>query len=230
MTESLRAGAALEPRSHFRLIAFDFDGTLADSLPFIVAVSNELADRYRFRRIREDQIPELRTYDVRRLLHHVGLPVWKLPFLVRDVRRRMAQDIERIRLFPGIDELLSRLADGGFRLAIVSSNSEPNVRRVLGRHNEALIAHFECGASLFGKAARLRRLARRCGIPGQQILCIGDETRDVDAARDSGMAAAAVSWGYAAPEALRARSPIALFEDPARIASWLGLPPAPVGA
>ncbi|MCD6287363.1 MAG: HAD hydrolase-like protein, partial [Anaerolineae bacterium] len=46
---------------------------------------------------------------------------------------------------------------------------------------------------------------------------IGDEIRDIRAARDVGMAAGAVAWGYNNAAALEALAPTALFEDVAAI-------------
>ena len=43
-------------------------------------------------------------------------------------------------------------------------------------------------------------------------IAIGDEVRDIEAARAAGMACGAVAWGYAAPETLRALRPDLLFE------------------
>jgi phosphoglycolate phosphatase len=205
----------------YRLIVFDFDGTLADSFPFLVSVVNTLADRFAFRRIEDDEIATLRTYDTRRIMKHVGLPLWKVPLLAASFRTLMSENIQRIPLVQGIDDLLPALRERGFTLAIVSSNSDHNVRRVLGPRNEALVSHFECGAAVLGKRARLRRVSRRSGVARYEILCIGDETRDIDAARAEGMTAAAVTWGYAAPSALLARSPTEVFTSPAEIAAKL---------
>jgi phosphoglycolate phosphatase len=205
----------------YRLVVFDFDGTLADSFPFLVSVGNMLADRFHFRRITEEEIPTLRTYDIRRIMKHVGLPVWRVPLLVASFHQLMAESIHQIPLFQGIDELLGLLRERGLTLAVVSSNTDENVRRVLSPRNEALVSYFECGAAVFGKRARLRKVAKKSGFARHEILCIGDETRDIDAARAEGMAAAAVSWGYAAPSALAARAPVELFTSPTEIAAKL---------
>ena len=68
----------------------------------------------------------------------------------------------------------------------------------------ALIDDFDCGASMFGKAGHLRRVVRRSGVPATQVLCVGDEVRDIEAAAAAGLDIVAVSWGYALPAALAA--------------------------
>ena len=95
----------------------------------------------------------------------------------------------------------------------MSSNAEANVRRILGPDNAARISCFECGASLFGKAARFRRVVKRSGVNPHRTICIGDEARDIEAAARAGLASGAVTWGYAKPELLRSLHPTLMFES-----------------
>jgi phosphoglycolate phosphatase len=107
--------------------------------------------------------------------------------------------------------MLRALHDGGVRLALVSSDNEANARAQLGA-NADLFSFFECGASIFGKAAKFRRVLRRAGVAPARAIAIGDEVRDIEAARAAGIPCGAVTWGYAAPEALRAMKPDHVFE------------------
>jgi phosphoglycolate phosphatase len=194
----------------YRLAIFDFDGTLADSFPWFMEIVNDVADRFGFRRIEEHEVDTLRGYDVRGMIRHLRTPAWKLPLIARHMRARMAADIDRITLFPGVDELLRALHGHGVTLAIVTSNSQANVRRVLGPRNAALVRHYGCGASLLGKRSKLRRVLRASGIPAADAVKIGDEIRDLHAARAAGMAFHAVGWGYTHAAALAAHGPDAL--------------------
>ena len=73
-------------------------------------------------------------------------------------------------------------------------------------------------AGLFGKARRLRRLLARRGVAPDRALCIGDEIRDLEAARALGCPFGAVAWGYTDPRALAAQGPEHLFSEPGAIA------------
>ena len=139
------------------------------------------------------------------------MPLWKLPAIARHMQRMKAKHLADIPLFPGVEAMLRGLRDGGFTLALVSSDNEANARRQLGEA-ASLFSHFNCGASLFGKAAKFRRVAKRAGLPRSQAIAIGDEIRDIEAARAAGIACGAVMWGYAAPEALRALAPDLAFD------------------
>jgi phosphoglycolate phosphatase len=126
------------------------------------------------------------------------------------MRARKAEAGKRVALFPGAEAMLERLASGGITLAMVSSDSEANVRATLGS-SASLVAHFACEASLFGKPAHLRRVLKLSGIAAREAIYIGDEVRDAEAARKAGLAFGAVTWGFAAHEALAAQLPAALF-------------------
>ncbi|WP_207460311.1 HAD hydrolase-like protein [Azospirillum sp. SYSU D00513] len=203
------------------LAIFDFDGTLADSFPWFAGVLNQVAELYGFRTVDAEEAEALRGCSSREIVRRLGVPMWRLPWIARHMRARMAQDIADIRLFPGVDGLLRRLSEGGVTIAVVTSNSRENVRTVLGPDNAARVAHLECGASLFGKAAKIRALLRRTGVPAADALCIGDETRDIEAARAAGLRCAAVSWGYATRDALLARGPDLMFDRLEDIAAAL---------
>jgi phosphoglycolate phosphatase len=195
----------------YRLAIFDFDGTLADSFNWFLGVSNRLADEFRFRRMEEHEIETLRGQGARQIVGQFGIPAWKLPLVGRRMQQHMAAEIGQIALFPGVDRLLRELARHGVRLAIVTSNSIGNVRQVLGPESAALIDHYACGVSIFGKGAKLRGVLRSSGISAAEAICIGDEIRDLEAARAEGIAFGAVSWGYTTPEGLRAHAPREMF-------------------
>jgi phosphoglycolate phosphatase len=195
----------------YRLAIFDLDGTLLDSFPWFLTIVNAVADRHRFRRIAPDQVEALRGKDTREIIRFLEVSAWKIPAIARDMRRLKAEHLDDIALFPGVDAMLRALQARGVTLAIVSSDNEANVRRALGSANAALIAHYACGASLFGKAAKFKQVVKASGIAATRTLCIGDEVRDSEAARKAGLAFGAVTWGYATGAALRAQAPEMVF-------------------
>ncbi|WP_376959193.1 HAD hydrolase-like protein [Azospirillum sp. A26] len=209
-------------RGGHRIAIFDFDGTLADSFPWFVGVLNGVADRYGFNRVQADEVELLRGYDARQIMRHLRVPSWKLPFIANHMRRLMASDIDGIGLFDGVPDMLRALTDRGVTVAVVSSNSVENIRRILGPEAAGQVAHYGCGASLFGKAAKFRRMLRTTGIPAAQSIAIGDELRDIEAARTVGMACAAVTWGYTRGDALAARQPDRLLNRVEEIPSLFG--------
>jgi phosphoglycolate phosphatase len=214
------APSAMEQALPYELVIFDFDGTLADSMGWFRGVLNDVARRYRFRTVSDDEFELLRGCDTRTILAHLGVPAWKLPLIARHMRGLAARSAGEIQLFPGVEGMLGDLAAAGIGLAVVSSNDEANVRRILGPA-AAPVGRFLCGAGLFGKAAAFRRIRRQSRLPGSRILAVGDEVRDIEAARRTGLHAAAVCWGYATPSRLAVSRPRLTFRSIDEIAPAL---------
>ena len=149
----------------------------------------------------------------------LGVARWKVPLIARHMRKLMARDIDQIRPFPGIGDLLADLHAANVMLAIVSSNTEANVRAVLGTSAD-VITHYACGAALFGKADKFRAVLSATGTRADDTIAIGDEVRDIEAADAVGIVAGAVTWGYASAGALRARRPTVMFDTVAAILTF----------
>ncbi len=221
--DTLAAGSTFpqKKRVRYRLIVFDFDGTLADSFPLFLENVGKVIERFGLRAFDERALDQLRALSAREIMDRIGLPAWKVPLMVREMRRLLAANAERTRLFPGVTEMLRRLEECGYVLAIVSSNAEPNIRKVLGPENAKRIRVYACGASLFGKASKFRRVLKQTGVRPAEALTIGDEIRDLEAANEAGIDFGAVSWGYTKAEALRERSPAFVFGRPEEIVERL---------
>ena len=203
----------------YRLIIFDSDGTLADTLPWMRSIFNEIADAHGFRRVEPEEHEQHRDLHGREMLKALGLPLWKLPRVVHAMRERIAAHTGAFTLFPGIGEALRELSLRGVLMAIVSSNSRANVERVLGLDHSRFIARYECGVSLFGKAPKIRAVVRALKVTPAETLYVGDEIRDAEAARKAGVAFGAATWGQCSREALRAQQPQEWFETVKELAA-----------
>jgi phosphoglycolate phosphatase len=194
----------------FRLVIFDLDGTLVDSLSWFLSVVNGVARKYGFREIEDHEIEPMRREGPREIQRRLELPLWKLPAIARHMRELKREQLDAMSLFPGVPTMLRGLHRAGLTLALVTSDSEDNARQQLGT-NAVLFSHFACGASLFGKAAKFKSIMRH--VAATQVIAIGDEVRDVEAARATNIASAAVTWGYSAAETLAAMKPDLIFEN-----------------
>lgn len=195
----------------YKLAIFDFDGTLADSFPWVVTVIDQLADEYHLPRVAKDDIETLRRMGARQILQKYRVPFWKLFPISRRLRHLMAENVQHIRAFDGVDGLFHNLAEQGIELGVVTSNTRDNVRRVLGPANADRLRYGEYNVSLFGKPGRLKKILRQSRVRPHEVIYIGDELRDIEAARKVRMHFGAVAWGYTHPDALLAHSPNELF-------------------
>lgn len=201
----------------YKLVIFDFDGTLANSFPWALSIVDGMAEKYQLNKVDISEIETLRGYDARQLAKHYGVRWWKLPVMVKDARALMARDAHKIPLFEGVVDLLRGLSELGVTLALVTANSLENVQKILGPENFGFISFFECGVSIFGKTAKFKKILRKSGFLPNETICIGDEIRDIQAAKKANISACAVAWGYTRVDALEAHSPEQIFTSPDEI-------------
>ena len=107
------------------LAIFDFDGTIADSAAWFGNALNELAQHNGFREVSAEQREMLRGRSTREIFAYLGIPSWKLPLVVRQLREIAARDVEQISIFPWVPDVLAALRSRGISIAIVSSNTRP---------------------------------------------------------------------------------------------------------
>lgn len=195
----------------YEFAIFDFDGTLADTAEGFMAASNIAATRFGFRQLSLEEFKGLRAMSSREIIAHMRVPMWKLPRIATFMRQEMAAQAPSTRLFPGVSDMLTGLKAAGIGIAVVSSNGEAAIRTALGETATA-VDLFECGATLFGKAQHFKRVVRFAGIDPLHVLAIGDEARDIEAARKARISAGAVGWGYADPAFLRSLGPDRFFD------------------
>src|SRR3989338_8449635 len=85
---------------------------------------------------------------------------------------------------------------------IVPPNSEENGRTVLEKEKievDGIIAE----SSLFGKAGKIRKAMKEAGAGISGTMCVGDEERDILAARKAGVKIISAEWGYSCKELLK---------------------------
>jgi len=205
---------------HYRLILWDFDGTLADTLPGAVAIFNRLADRHGLTPIADPAA--LRDMSTREFLAAHRVPMHRLPFLMAEFLSLQKSLLPGVHLHDGIAAALDQLRDLGCRLGVVSSNAEDNIRLCLDANGVTDRFEFVHGYSrLTGKERALRRAANRAGLPVSEILYVGDEVRDIDAAGSIGMDIAAVTWGFNSKSTLVAADPTYVIEHASELPGLL---------
>ncbi len=178
-------------------LIFDFDGTLVDSFDAAIKVLNILALDFNFKQPGVVQKEDLKAIEAKSLLKILGIPMYKMPFILRQAKRLMQREMVYLKPFPGIPEVVQSLHASGFCLGIVTSNSEENVRAWLHQHEILTCFHFIHSApQYFGKERVLSKSIKKYQLDKKTVCYIGDETRDIEAAKRSGIASLAVTWGF----------------------------------
>lgn len=205
--------------SHIKpTIIYDFDGTIADSIGAGVYIFNEIARECGYQEITPDNFQTLRHLGARKAIARLGVPFWKLPFIVRRGKKALALRVSELAPFPGIKAVISELSSLGIRQGLVTSNDLENVKSFL-THNGIALDFVRMSYKLFGKSGCLKEVMREMKLNPQHTYYIGDETRDIEAGRRVGFKVISVTWGANAKEALEALKPDHLVHAPSDILS-----------
>jgi len=200
----------------FRLVVFDFDGTLADSVMSAIQIFQEIGPKLGLKPFHD--LNAARHMPTRKVLKAVGCTFWKMPKIIRAFQAKAAEHAPHLKLHPGVADALAALHATGTPLGILSSNQEANIRKCLAANGVEHFFRFVVGQpQLFGKARAIRKIRKREGVERSEFVYVGDESRDLDAARKAGVSVAAVSWGFHAPELLAGMNPTYMLAHPSEL-------------
>lgn len=204
-------------------LIFDFDGTIADTLAEGMRIYNEIASENGYLEVDHERLTELRSFDTPMLLRELGIPKRSVPLLLTRGRRMLKAKIRSLPLIPGMGETLPRLRERAEFFGILTSNATDNVEAFLEAHGlRDLFTFVSSTNKLTGKAKHLRSIMRTFSLELPDMLYIGDEIRDIRAARRAGVAAAAVTWGLNSEESLAAQNPRFLVHRPHELLALAG--------
>ena len=198
-------------------VIFDFDGTLADTFSKGILILNELAREFGFRQIETDAIPGLKNFTSMELIQYLGIPLLQVPLVMNRARKELYREIDQIEAFSGWKDVLGQLKDAGSLLGIVTSNSPDNVEAFLKRQRLEYFDFVYSMTGLWGKKKRLEKALKGQKLKPSQTVYVGDEVRDIEAAKKVGIPMIAVTWGFNTPKALQAYHPEHLIETPLQL-------------
>ena len=191
-----------------RLILFDLDGTLVDSVPDLAWCGNEM--------LRQLDLPE-RGLDSARAWVGNGVERFVKRFLSGEMDAEPDEELfargldlfnrlyidnvsERSQVYPGVIECLQQLAGGDLHLACVTNKPEPFTSDLIAAMG--LDSYFELVVAGDTTARKkpdpmpLHYAADHFGLDYAECMMVGDSSNDVRAARAAGFAIACVPYGY----------------------------------
>lgn len=201
-----------------KVIIFDFDGTIADTIDTIVGITNTLAGEFGYKQISQEEIAQFRNFNARQIIEQSGISIFKLPFLARKVKTELNKEIRSLNPISGIKEALIELNKQGNRLGIITSNSKENVIAFLEKNNlQNLFSFVYAGRTIFGKNKIITNLIKQEALNLKVVIYVGDEVRDIEAARKSHIKVIAVTWGFNSKEVLAEYNPDFLIDFPSEL-------------
>ena len=207
-----------------KVIIFDFDGTVADTFDALLTISNNLASEFGYAPTKPEEISQIKDLTTREIIQRSGVPVYKIPFLLRKVISELNSKIHVLYPVEGMKAALFELKQQGNKLGIITSNDRENVQIFL--QNNGLLELFNFiygGTRIFGKSRVINSFLHQANLLPEEVIYVGDETRDIEAAKKSKIRIIAVSWGFNSRKILKQQKPDFLIEHPQQLVEVIKL-------
>lgn len=210
-------------RNRFDLIIFDWDGTLVDSIDWIVHCIQQAAARYGC------AIPEPQAAkDI------IGLSIENamlqlFPDVDLETRQKMAADygqtffskqISRDDLFPGVYEMLQQFRADGYRLAVATGKKTSGLQEAIHATGVAeLFCTTRCSDQTASKPHPLMidEIVAELGIDKQRTLMVGDSVHDLQMALNAQVASVGVTCGAHSESTLQQYQPLRCLQYPTEL-------------
>lgn len=198
-------------------LLFDFDGTIADSLQLGLKIANNLAPQFGYPPFTENDIQHFRSLTWHKIAREMQLPFYKIPKIVTIAFKEYKRLISELEPCAGIVEMLNELALKEIPMALLSSNTVENVHLFLTNHKIDSFLWIEGTSGILNKAKDIKKRLKKHKISTNEVIYIGDEIRDIEAAHNCGLKVIAVTWGFHTAEFLASYKPDYLVNEPKEI-------------
>ncbi|MEZ5456167.1 MAG: phosphoglycolate phosphatase [Lysobacteraceae bacterium] len=192
-----------------RAVLFDLDGTLVDSAPDLWRAANAVRAAQGlapmdFAAFRPQVSRGARAMLAAALPDHA---VEQRESLLDEFLQRYASDVaSETRLFSGMEQLLQHIESRGLAWGVVSNKAERLASLVMQaldlQQRAAVLIGGDTCAERKPHPLPLQEACRRLQVAPAQCLYLGDDPRDIEAARAAGIRSIAVTWGYAERQAV----------------------------
>jgi phosphoglycolate phosphatase len=210
----------------YRLVIFDWDGTLMNSTPDIArAIQAACRDL-------ELPVPDAAAANwviglsLERALYSVvpDLTEAQRPLFIDRYRYHFLRRDPHIELFDGVRSMLNDLRDRSLTLAVATGKSRVGLDRTLAATGlKDYFAITRCADETFGKPhpAMVQEIMRHVGIEPYEVIMVGDTTHDLDMAANAQVHGLGVTYGAHPIEHLRKSPHQEILHDVASVKRWL---------
>jgi len=210
-----------------RLLVFDWDGTLMDSVGSIVACTQAVIDELGLAEAREAEIRGTVGLGLRETVDLLvpGCDDESYDGIRACYRRHWVETYrDRPLLFPGVPRMLGELAESGHLLAVATGKSRRGLEYALGQ--TGLRSQFHATRTADEALSKpspqmLLDILDELGVRPAAAMMVGDSIYDLQMAANAGTAAVAVLSGAHGREALAALAPRAVLEHVLELPAWL---------
>lgn len=204
-----------------KTVLFDFDGTIADTFVLVQSIFKKLSTEIGYKEPTDEEIELLRTKSPQEAMKAIGFSPLKLPLLIYRVKKEMHKHMLDVKPIKGIEKALVELKKHQYSLGIVTSNNQKNVYAFLEKNNMDLFDFIQTENNIFGKARVLSKVLNEHAIKKIDAIYVGDEIRDIQAAKKVAIKIISVTWGFNEKNALQTFHPDALLDTPQALPSLI---------
>ena len=211
---------------NYRLVVFDWDGTLLDSAGAIVASMQAAAIDLGLTPPDEKIARQVIGLGLHDALSQAlpGVPAGEYQRVAERYRHHYLSRDHELSLFDGAAELVEELSEAGCLLGVATGKSRLGLNRALETSGLKGFFHAtRCADECSSKPApdMLIEIMDELGAAPDMTLMIGDTTHDMRMAKNAGVGALAVGYGAHPREALEAEQPLGLFDEFSELVAWL---------
>lgn len=192
--------------SDVRIVLFDLDGTLVDTVPDLAAATDHMLETLGFPPAGEGRVRTWIGHGVNQLVKRALAAATGSELELFDRGLKLFLDYYARHLtdatlpYPGVTEALDELAGRGLRLAVVTNKSARFTEPLLGSLGLLEVFHaVVSGDTVTEKKPApepLLHAVRLCEGTAPQAVMVGDSMTDVEAARRAGLGVIGVPYGY----------------------------------
>ena len=188
-----------------KYIIFDFDGTIADTIPVMFTIIGELAKEFGYaKKITPEDFEWAREHELKDIPQQFGIPFFKIPYLLLKGRDLLNKQMFSVPACKGALEMLQTLKKKGYTLAILSSNRRDSIQEFILKNNLTNLFDFvHSELNIWGKDKALLSLMKQYKMPIAETVYVGDEMRDVEACKKINLEIISVGWGLNSIAALK---------------------------
>lgn len=191
----------------FKVVIFDFDGVIADSLSYHFKKMVDIAKKdFGLKESDKKILNEIRSKSYLELMKTFKISWVKIPkilILINQAQEEVYKNIEKIKIFPGIKETLIKLKKTKKRLFILSSNLEKTIKKFIQLNKIDFFDKVYCQVNLLRKTYGLKKIIKENRLNKKDVVYIGDEIRDVQSSIKAGIKVIGVSWGFQKSQVLK---------------------------
>lgn len=197
-----------------KCVVFDFDGTLADTEGFLRHIYSDIAREKKWVALDRKKFRNLFTASIWDAALWARFRPWRLAHLVNQSRLRLQARSDEIAVFPGMKEVIKKLDKDGFDIYALSRNWQSTVQLVVDKNGLGSVVHVMEKPGFFSKHKSVRKLLEQKNYQKDVTWMVGDEVRDLYAAKRAGVPFIAVTWGFQDQKTLKTFKPSAIAKKP----------------